>query len=92
MQKLPNKPTVTSMIIGGRRRLAYAYPDGQETVEEYDLKTHELLSRRTKKPTQFKETKWEYEVGEVEEKGNNELLIKSSVTVFMYFDAANFFA
>jgi hypothetical protein len=50
MQKLPNNPTVTSMIIGGKRRLAYAYPDGRECIEEYDLKTHELLTRRTKKP------------------------------------------
>ena len=63
MQKFANKPTVTSMIIGGKRRLAYAYPDGQETVEEYDIKTHEILTRRTKKPAQFKETKWEYELG-----------------------------
>ncbi len=29
MQKFADKPTVTSMIIGGRRRLAYAYPDGK---------------------------------------------------------------
>jgi hypothetical protein len=81
MQKLPNKPTVTSMIISGRRRLAYAYPDGQEAIEEYDLKTHELLCRRTKKPAQFKETKWEWEIGEVEDKGSSELLVKSSATV-----------
>jgi hypothetical protein len=81
MQKFADKPTVTSMIIGGHRRLAYAYPDGREVIEEYDLKTHELLLRRAKKPAQFKETKWEWEVGEVEEKGNGELIMKATTTV-----------
>ena len=33
MHKLPNEPTVTSMIINGKRRLAYAYPDGREAIE-----------------------------------------------------------
>lgn len=40
MQKLNDKPTVTSMIVNGRRRLVYVYPDGRESIEEYDLKTH----------------------------------------------------
>lgn len=51
------------MIIGGKRRLAYVYPDTREVIEEYDLKTHEIISRKTKKPTTFKEAKWEYEIG-----------------------------
>jgi hypothetical protein len=46
------------MIISGKRRLAYVYPDGREVIEEYDMKTHEVVSRKTKKPTHFKETKW----------------------------------
>lgn len=29
MQKSNDIPTVTSMIIGGKRRLAYYYPDGR---------------------------------------------------------------
>lgn len=66
-----DKPAVTSLIISGRRRLVYAYPDGKEMIEEYDYKTHELLNRKIKKQNHFKEAKWEYEVGEVEEKGNS---------------------
>jgi|JI10StandDraft_1071094.scaffolds.fasta_scaffold2402232_1 hypothetical protein len=66
-----DKPTVTSLIISGKRRLVYVYPDGKEMIEEYDLKTHEILSRKIKKPSHFKEGKWEYELGEFDEKGNS---------------------
>jgi len=45
-------------VISGRRRLVYAYPDGKEMIEEYDLKTHELLNRKIKKASHFKEAKW----------------------------------
>ena len=62
-QKGSDKPTVTSMIVSGRRRLIYAFPDGREMMEEYDFKTHEILTRRIKKPATFKETKWEIEIG-----------------------------
>lgn len=53
-----DKPTVTSLVISGRRRLVYVYPDGKEMIEEYDLKTHEILTRKIKKPVHFKEGKW----------------------------------
>lgn len=62
---------MTSLVVSGKRRLVYVYPDGKEMIEEYDLKTHEILSRKIKKPSHFKETKWEYELGEVEDKGNS---------------------
>ena len=64
MQKSNDKPAVTSMIVNSRRRLVYAYPDGREAIEEYDLKTLELISRKVKNPSHFKESKWVYEIGE----------------------------
>jgi protein DPCD len=70
MQKLSDKPAVTSLIVSGKRRLVYAYPDGKEMIEEYDMKTHEILTRKIKKQSTFKENKWEYEIGEVEDKGS----------------------
>ena len=63
-----NDPTVTSLISNGRRRLVYAYEDGKEMVEEYDMKTHVIISRKIKKPSTFKESKWEYEIGDGLEK------------------------
>jgi hypothetical protein len=38
------------------------FEDGREMVEEYDMKTHEILTRKLKKPSTFKEAKWEYEL------------------------------
>ncbi|EAR93824.3 DPCD protein (macronuclear) [Tetrahymena thermophila SB210] len=58
------KPTVTCLIIGGKRCLQYTFPDKTEMVEEYDMKSHELLMRKIKKASNFKEAKWEYEIGE----------------------------
>ncbi|KAL4441370.1 hypothetical protein ABPG74_013665 [Tetrahymena malaccensis] len=58
------KPTVTCLIIGGKRCLQYTFPDKTEMVEEYDMKSHELLMRKIKKVSNFKEAKWEYEIGE----------------------------
>lgn len=57
MQKASD-PTVTSIITNGRRRLVYVYDDGREMVEEYDLKTHDIITRKIKKPSAFKESKW----------------------------------
>ena len=48
------KATITSLITGGKRRLVYVYEDGREMIEEYDVKTHELLFRKLKKPSTFK--------------------------------------
>ena len=81
MQKASD-PTVNSLITNGRRRLVYVYEDGKEMVEEYDIKTHDIITRKIKKPTPFKEGKWEYEIGDGLEKKEEELLIvKSSNTV-----------
>jgi hypothetical protein len=51
-KKVQSKPpTVTSIVVGGaRRRLNYSYDDGSQMIEEYDMRTHELLTRLTKKP------------------------------------------
>jgi hypothetical protein len=38
--KVHDKPTVTSLITGGKRRLVYVYEDGREVIEEFDMKTH----------------------------------------------------
>ena len=53
-------------------------------VEEYDMKTHQIISRKIKKPSTFKETKWEYEIGDGYEKAGEEpILMKSSNAVIM---------
>lgn len=72
-------PTVTSVVCGGmRRRLNYSYDDGSQMIEEYDMRTHELLVRLTKKPKDIGEAPWVYEVGEQPPKSNEETLMKSS--------------
>lgn len=50
------KPTITSLIANSKRRLNYTFQDKTEMVEEYDIKTHELLTRKYKKPTSIKES------------------------------------
>jgi hypothetical protein len=57
-KKSNTKPTVTSLISNGRRRLVYVYENGREMIEEYDTKTHEIVTRKIKNPTNFKEAKW----------------------------------
>lgn len=69
------------MIVNSKRRLVYVYPDGRESIEEYDIKTHELLSRKVKNPSHFKEAKWVYEIGEFEDKQASEMLVKSNNAV-----------
>ena len=56
--------TRTCVITGGLRRLHSTYPDGTEIVEEFNITTHELQSRKVKKLTKIGEGKWEWEVGE----------------------------
>lgn len=43
------------MIVGGRRRLNYTFEDKSELVEEFDMKSHELMLRKWKKPSSIKE-------------------------------------
>ena len=55
----------TSVNQGGRRKVHTTYPDGAEMIEEFDLKTDELLVRRRRgRTTLGKDTPWEYIVGE----------------------------
>ena len=55
---------LVSIIVEGRRRVSTTYPDGSEMVEEYDAKSHELLLRKTRKPTVLGgEGEWKVEVG-----------------------------
>lgn len=55
----------TSMNTGGRRRVATEFEDGGEMIEEYDLKTDELLLRKRRGRTVLgKDETWEYLVGE----------------------------
>ena len=43
----------TCVITGGLRNLHSTYPDGFECVEEFNIHTHELLSRKVKKPSKL---------------------------------------
>ncbi|KRX01703.1 hypothetical protein PPERSA_01573 [Pseudocohnilembus persalinus] len=73
------KCSITSVIAGGRRRLNYNFDDKSEMVEEYDIKSHEILCRRNRKPQSFKEVSWNYEIGEAPQKDVSEqLLIKTN--------------
>ena len=50
---------------GGRRRVVTEFDDGGEMIEEYDLKTDELLLRKRRGRTVLgKDEEWEYLTGE----------------------------
>ncbi|OMJ85328.1 hypothetical protein SteCoe_13361 [Stentor coeruleus] len=70
----------TCVISGGVRKLHSTYPDGMEIVEEFNIQTHELLTRKVKKISEIGEGKWEWEVGEPTATFNpeNELMRASS--------------
>jgi protein DPCD len=73
----------TCIIAGGIRRLHSTYPDGFETVEEFNINNHELISRKVKKPSEIGEGKWEYEVGDPPKSFNpdTDLIAASSLNV-----------
>lgn len=55
----------TSFVQDGRRKLHYLFPDSQELVEEYDIKSGLLLVRKWKSKTTIgAEKKWDFEIGE----------------------------
>jgi hypothetical protein len=55
---------VVSILVDGRRRVSSTLPDGTEMVEEFDAKSHELLLRKSRKPTVLGgEGEWKIEVG-----------------------------
>ena len=55
---------MNSIISGGRRKLHYLYPDKTELVEELDVNTNECLLRKWKRPKEFGDGTWEFEIGE----------------------------
>ena len=59
------KPTkVVTLVIEGRRRISSSWNDGSEMIEEFDVKSNELLLRKTRKPTVLGgEGDWIIEVG-----------------------------
>ena len=66
------EPTINQVVAGGRRKLHYLYPDGTEMVEEFDVTSSECLVRKIKKPRDFGEASWQYEIGQATEKFNPE--------------------
>ena len=59
------------------------FPDKTELVEEYDINTFELISRRWKKAKEFGKEEWFYEIGEPASAFNPEadLMAPSSANV-----------
>lgn len=49
------------------------------------MKTHEIINRKIKKPSTFKESKWEYEIGDgLEKAGEEPILLKSNNAVLFH--------
>jgi len=49
----------------GRRKIHTTFPDGSETVEEFDERSDVLLLRKVRRPTNLgKESEWIFEVGQ----------------------------
>ncbi|XP_011677646.1 protein DPCD-like [Strongylocentrotus purpuratus] len=76
----------TALIQDGRRKLHFILLDGRELVEEYDVKTNDLLVRKWKsKNVLGREVKWEFEIGEQFRRpaagGEADLLMESSSNV-----------
>lgn len=54
------------MVVEGRRRVHTTWQEGPEMIEEFDLKSNELLLRKSRKPTVLGgEGEWVIEVGSV---------------------------
>ena len=49
---------------GGRRKLHYLFPDQTELAEELDMNTNEVLVRKWKRPKDFGQAEWEFEIGD----------------------------
>ena len=49
----------TCIISGGLRKLHSTFTDGVEIVEEFNIQTNELISRKIKKSSKIGEGKWE---------------------------------
>ena len=85
------KGNVTSYLIGGRRKLFYKYPDGSEMVEEYDKKSHEIISRRFKKKGKLSDSE-KIEIGEKKIKNENlSISLSNNNPIFLRKDNKIFF-
>ena len=52
-------------VAGGKRRVHTTFEDGTEMVEEYDIMSNDLLTRRWKsKGVLGNDGAWEYEIGQ----------------------------
>ena len=90
MEKLEGDPTISSVILSGKRRVNYLYPDGSEMVEEYDINTNECLLRKIKKRRDFGEADWQYEIGQEEKKFDPEtdaIKLNSNNPIFLRKDS-----
>jgi hypothetical protein len=54
------------------------FRDGSEIVEEYNLYSEEIISRRVKKLKMTGKEEWLVEIGEETKKTNDEFLIKEN--------------
>ena len=94
MDKLTGKPEIASIVIAGKRKLHYTYPDGSEMIEEYDASTNELQLRKIKHKREFGASDWVIEVGFEEEKFDPDtttLALSSSNPIFLRKDSPSRF-
>ncbi|XP_067932086.1 protein DPCD-like [Watersipora subatra] len=60
----------TALLQDGRRKVHYTFTDGRELVEEYDVKSNELILRKLREKGTLGNTKdWVVEVGEARDIG-----------------------
>mmetsp|Transcript_4843 Transcript_4843/g.9713 ORF Transcript_4843/g.9713 Transcript_4843/m.9713 type:complete len:193 (+) Transcript_4843:201-779(+) len=61
---MADEPSRVSMDVQGRKQVHSTYPDGTETIEEFDKRNGVLLVRRIRRPRPLGgEGEWVYEVG-----------------------------
>jgi len=66
---LLTKAKKTCMVNGGRKKIHFTFDDGQEMVEEWDVKADTLCLRKWRKPqTLGGQSQWDFEVGEADVK------------------------
>ena len=66
------------MRSGGKRKLHYLFPDQTELCEELDVNTNEVLLRKWKRPKDFGQVDWEFEIGDEGKAFNPETDLLSS--------------
>jgi len=55
----------SALVQDGRRKIHFTFQDGTELVEEYDLKTNDLLIRKWRRKSKLGSTQaWEVEIGD----------------------------